>query len=76
MKDKLQVGDEWFELMISPEEIAARVTEIAREVNRMMRGQDPICLIALKGGFVFASDLLRTLDFDPEVEFIGLRSYV
>ncbi len=42
----------------------------------MMRGQDPVCLIALKGGFVFAADLLRTLDFDPEIEFIGLRSYV
>ncbi len=71
MNDKLKVGDQWFERMISPEEITARVTDIAREVNRMMRGQDPICLIALKGGFVFAADLLRNLDFDPEVEFIG-----
>lgn len=76
MSDRVIVGDREFVPMISAAQIKERVDAAAQQVNRMMDGKDPICLIALKGGFVFAADLLRKLTFDPEVEFIGLRSYV
>ena len=72
MSDNIRIQDREFELYISADRLNHRVRELAQEVSRLMGDGDPICLIALKGGFIFAADLLRALSFDPEVEFIGL----
>ena len=75
MNDRLRIGVRLFEPFISASKIAEQVGIMAKKINHTLALEDPLCLIALKGGFMFAADLLRLLDFDPEVEFIGLRSY-
>jgi hypoxanthine phosphoribosyltransferase len=63
--------------LFSAAEIAARVTELAREIA----GSEPkrlLVIIVLKGGFVFGADLVRALALENvrlEIEFISLSSY-
>src|SRR3954470_14313957 len=63
--------------LFSAEEIAARVTELAAEIAK----REPkrlLAIIVLKGGFVFAADLVRALALENvhlEIEFISLSSY-
>jgi len=61
--------------LISREAIARRVTELAGEINRDYRDQDPVLIGVLKGAFIFLADLVRALDFPVEIDFVRLRSY-
>jgi len=63
--------------LFSAEEIADRVTALAREIA----ASEPsrlLVVIVLKGGFVFGADLVRALALQRvalEIEFISLASY-
>jgi hypoxanthine phosphoribosyltransferase len=63
--------------IFSAEEIAACVVRVAREIA----ASEPkrlLAIIVLKGGFVFAADLVRALALEGvrlEIEFISLSSY-
>jgi hypoxanthine phosphoribosyltransferase len=63
--------------LFSAEEIAARVKELAQEIA----ASEPkrlLAIIVLKGGFMFAADLVRALSLKSvrlEIEFISLSSY-
>jgi len=61
--------------LISREAIAQRVGELAQELSRDYRDQDPVLVGVLKGAFIFLADLVRALDFPVEVDFVRLRSY-
>jgi hypoxanthine phosphoribosyltransferase len=60
---------------ISKEEIAKRVSELAREIERDYRGKKPLLIGVLNGAFVFMADLCRELSMDVEIDFIGVSSY-
>jgi hypoxanthine phosphoribosyltransferase len=66
------------ESLFSEETIAARVAALGREVRDAGFGPDPVVIAVLKGGFVFAADLIRSLHragLTPEVDFMSLSSY-
>lgn len=63
------------EVILREEEIAARVSAMAGEISRGLAGTSPVVIPLLKGGFVFAADLMRRLDLDVTVEFLGAASY-
>jgi len=60
---------------ISKEEIAERVSGIAREIERDYKGKKPLLVGVLNGAFVFMADLCRAMDMDVEIDFIGVSSY-
>ncbi len=65
------------EVIFSPEEIAGRLQELAKEIAKQDL-DDLIVVAVLKGSFVFAADLIRALHhvgLKPEVDFITLSSY-
>ena len=61
--------------MLSSEEIAARVRELGTEITRDYAGKPLVLVCVLKGSFVFAADLMRTIDLPLRVDFLGVRSY-
>lgn len=69
------IKDKTFNVSIPKEEIARRVKTIAAEISEDFAGKNPLFLIVLNGAFVFASDLLREIDIDCQVNFIRLSSY-
>ncbi|MGE9986258.1 hypoxanthine phosphoribosyltransferase [Desulfovibrio sp. SGI.169] len=62
--------------VFSPEHIAARVRELAAEIDGLY-GQEPLVAVCvLKGGFIFFSDLVRALhNQNMELDFVRLSSY-
>jgi hypoxanthine phosphoribosyltransferase len=70
-------GEPNVKALFSAEKIAVRVKELAHEIA----ASEPrrlLAIIVLKGGFVFAADLVRALSLENvrlEIEFISLSSY-
>ena len=61
--------------LIDAETIAARVAEMGKEISRDYAGKEVVIVPVLKGSFVFAADLVRQMDIDCRIDFLGLRSY-
>lgn len=63
------------EVLIPAEEIDRRVRDLGRELSRIYYGERPVVIPLLRGGFMFAADLVRSMDVDMQVEFLGAASY-
>ena len=62
--------------LITSEQIQSRIKAMAAEIERDHPGDDPIHLICvLKGGFMFLSDLVRSMSNRVSLDFIALSSY-
>jgi hypoxanthine phosphoribosyltransferase len=55
--------------------IAARVAELGREISAYYAGLDLVMVGVLKGALPFMADLLRALDFCPDLDFVRVASY-
>ncbi|HTT67159.1 MAG TPA: phosphoribosyltransferase family protein [Gemmatimonadales bacterium] len=62
-------------VLFTREAIAARVAEIAAELNARFAGRSPVVVAVLKGATVFLADLLRRLTFGVAVDFVRIASY-
>lgn len=62
-------------VLIPREEIEKKVAELADELRRDYQDKHPLLIGALKGSFVFMSDLIRKLNIPVEIYFIMLSSY-
>lgn len=63
------------EVLLSAEQIQARVAELGTEISEHYQGQELYVVGILKGAFVFAADLLRQLRIPCQVHFIEASSY-
>ena len=72
MTERPYVVDE----MISAKTIAARIEDLAREIDREYADTDKLVVVGLlRGSFVFIADLVRELDLPVEVDFLEASSY-
>jgi hypoxanthine phosphoribosyltransferase len=62
-------------LLYPSDRIAARVGEIAAELNRRFAQRPAVVVAVLKGATVFVADLLRQLRFPLAVDFVRIASY-
>jgi hypoxanthine phosphoribosyltransferase len=63
-------------ILISTDEIQARVKELAEQISNDFQHADPLYLIGiLKGAFIFLADLARQLKIPHRVDFMALSSY-
>ena len=62
-------------ILITREQIAQKVTELAAQISRDFAGQPVILVGVLKGAAIFLGDLARQLDLDASFDFIGVSSY-
>ena len=61
--------------LITREQIAQRVKELAAEISRDFAGQPVILVGVLKGAAIFLGDLARQITLDASFDFIGVSSY-
>ena len=62
--------------MISAKTIAARIKDLAREIETEFASVDKLVVVGLlRGSFVFIADLVRELNLDVEVDFLEASSY-
>ena len=62
-------------VLVSEEELKARVQEMGNELYDQFEGKNPIFLGVLKGSFVFIADLMRACQLKSDIEFIAVSSY-
>ncbi|MGH7910305.1 MAG: phosphoribosyltransferase, partial [Candidatus Dormibacteraceae bacterium] len=64
-------------VLLSARRIARRVKELGAEISERFRDleQPLVLVVVLKGGIVFASDLMRALTIPAELEFVRASSY-
>lgn len=64
------------DVMISVEKLNERIAELAEEITAEFRDDNDLHVICiLKGSFLFFADLVRKIDIDLTVDFLGLSSY-
>ena len=62
-------------VIITQEDIAKKVDELAAEIRKDYRGKNPLLIGILKGSFVFLADLVRAMNIPAEIDFVRLASY-
>lgn len=63
-------------VLLSEEQIAARVATLAADISARYRDQGTLVLVGiLKGAFIFMADLARHLTIPHRVDFMALSSY-
>ena len=62
-------------VLVTEEELKARVKEMGGELYERFEGKNPIFLGVLKGSFVFIADLMRSCQLKSDIEFIAVSSY-
>lgn len=61
--------------LISPERLAARIRELARQISADYADRPLVLLGVLKGAWVFLADLVRQLTIPVVCDFVMLSSY-
>jgi hypoxanthine phosphoribosyltransferase len=70
------MSDTRVSVMLSTEQIAARVRELGAQITKDYADRRLVLVSVLKGSFVFTADLARAIDLlNVRVEFLGVRSY-
>ena len=62
-------------IVITAEEIAARVKEAAQWLDARFSGAAPVAVCNLKGSAMFFCDLVRAMQTDTELDFMAVGSY-
>jgi len=62
-------------ILISEEEIEAKVAEVGKRITEDFRDKDPIFVGVLKGCFIFMADLMRHVDVNCSMDFMAVSSY-
>lgn len=72
---KSNMEQDILKVLVSEEELAARVAEMGDQLYDAFADKNPMFVGVLKGCFVFMADLVRATQIKSELEFIGLSSY-
>lgn len=62
-------------VLISEEELRARIAQLGEEITRDYAGKDPVVLGVLKGVVVFYADMIRQIRVPCQMDFMCLSSY-
>jgi len=71
----IQIKDKHFALSIPEEEIQAAVKQVGEAINRDLSDTNPLFICVLNGAFMFAGDLMKTINIPCEITFVKLSSY-
>ena len=62
-------------ILITEEQIAARVAEMTREIQRDFQRRELVVVSLLTGTVMFLADLIRHLELPLRLDFMGVSSY-
>lgn len=73
---EILIHNKKFELYISHSKIETAVERVAKEISRDLSEKTPLFICLLNGSFMFASDLLKNIEFNCNISFTKFSSYV
>lgn len=63
------------EILISAEEIDAKIKEIGAEISKDYAGKNLLLVSVLKGSVIVMSDLMRAITIPARIDFMSVSSY-
>ncbi len=63
------------EILIPEDELQERIRELGQEISRDYEGKDLLLVCILKGGVMFLTDLMRSIDVPHNIDFMAISSY-
>ena len=63
-------------MYLSKDDINNRLKEMANQLSEKYSDVCPVIIGILNGSFVFMADLIRKIDFECEIDFMKVNSYV
>src|SRR5437667_8354693 len=63
------------EILITEEEILAKVVELGKQISRDYEGKNLLLLGTLKGAVPFIADLARAIALPLEIDYMAISSY-
>src|SRR4029453_18498851 len=63
------------EMIVPPDELQRRVSELAEEITHDYAGRDLFMMGVLKGAVFFVADLIRQVGLPCELDFMAVSSY-
>ncbi len=63
------------DVVVSAEQIQAKTTELAKQIDADYADREPLLVGVLKGAVMFMSDLARALERPSTMEFMAVSSY-
>ncbi len=76
MSRKINYDKSTFEVYINNQKIENRIREISNELNIDFKDKNPIFIGVLNGCIYFMMDLLKNIEFDYEIDFVKVKSYI
>ena len=76
MSRKINYDKSTFEVYINNQKIENRIKEISNELNIDFKDKNPIFIGVLNGCIYFMMDLLKNIEFDYEIDFVKVKSYI
>lgn len=74
---KIKLKDKEFGVSLSSEEIQSIIKQLGKRINSDYKGKEtPLFISILNGSFMFTADLLKQIDFNCEITFLKLSSYL
>ena len=62
-------------VLISEEQINARVKELAKQISADYVGKKPLLVCILRGASIFFANLVKNMEIDCTIDFMSLSSY-
>lgn len=72
----MKSDDNRFEVLISEDEIRARIREMADEISEKYRGDEVLLIGILNGSVFFMTELAQQMSIPLEMDFMAASSYV
>ena len=73
--DEKQLGTDLEKVLVSEEQIRARLAEMAADIDRDYEGKDLLLVGVLKGAVMVMADLARALGSHVEMDWMAVSSY-
>ncbi len=75
MENEITVNGKHFRKSLDGEKIQVRVAEIAQQMNTDLTGKEVVFLSILNGSFMFAADLMKSVNIPSKISFVKFSSY-
>ncbi|MDE2386800.1 MAG: hypoxanthine phosphoribosyltransferase [Actinomycetales bacterium] len=73
--DLSKVSNDITEVLVTPEQIQAKIAELAKELDVRYAGKDVLLVGVLKGAVMFMADISRAMQIPVQMDWMAVSSY-
>jgi len=73
--NSVQLRDKKFDILLPESILLKGIDDVAQQINKDFKDQDPLFICILNGAFMFAAELINRFHSECEIAFVRLKSY-